>query len=219
MKDGAHELTQEGVRSALAKAAIGASLLGSPHMADGGQSPAPSSSQTQYGSVYRELIDNLITHEGTKEYQKAKGMYRGGKFYPYDDSLGHPTVGYGHKILKGENFDDGITEEQARQLLYQDAKTAWGDAHRLMRERNVTPNDTLKSVLSNMCFQMGIPGVRKFDKMWRYLSDNPDRELGKTRRGPDYEKAADEMIDSKWWRKDSRNRADELQLIVRKLAR
>jgi len=42
----------------------------------------------------------------------------------YNDSAGYPTIGYGHLIKAGENFSNGITQEQASQLLAQDTKTA-----------------------------------------------------------------------------------------------
>ena len=42
----------------------------------------------------------------------------------YKDSAGYPTIGYGHLILAGEDFSDGITIEQALQLLSQDTESA-----------------------------------------------------------------------------------------------
>jgi lysozyme len=41
----------------------------------------------------------------------------------YKDSAGYPTIGYGHLIKKGENFDKGITEQKAAELLSQDTKS------------------------------------------------------------------------------------------------
>lgn len=45
-----------------------------------------------------------------------------GKVYP--DQAGHPTIGYGHKLLPGEKFPHGITHEAALDLLHQDIRTA-----------------------------------------------------------------------------------------------
>jgi lysozyme len=42
----------------------------------------------------------------------------------YEDSAGYPTIGYGHLIKPGEDFSNGITPDQASQLLAQDTKTA-----------------------------------------------------------------------------------------------
>jgi lysozyme len=38
----------------------------------------------------------------------------------YLDIAGIPTIGYGHRLLAGESFPDGITEDRAAQLLLND---------------------------------------------------------------------------------------------------
>ncbi len=45
---------------------------------------------------------------------------------PYKDSGGKLSIGYGHLIKPGENFDNGITEEQAQDLLIKDI--AWAES-------------------------------------------------------------------------------------------
>jgi RHS repeat-associated protein len=42
----------------------------------------------------------------------------------YKDVAGNPTIGYGHLIKEGENFEKGVTEQKASELLSQDTKTA-----------------------------------------------------------------------------------------------
>lgn len=44
--------------------------------------------------------------------------------HTYLDVKGLPTIGYGHRLLAGESFPSGITEEQADQMLRQDLSTA-----------------------------------------------------------------------------------------------
>lgn len=39
---------------------------------------------------------------------------------PYLCPAGYPTVGYGHVIVKGEDFSAGLTEEEANDLLHKD---------------------------------------------------------------------------------------------------
>lgn len=48
------------------------------------------------------------------------------KFRPsvYLDQAGKPTIGYGHLIQPGESFPNGITKEEAEQLLAKDVRTA-----------------------------------------------------------------------------------------------
>jgi GH24 family phage-related lysozyme (muramidase) len=43
---------------------------------------------------------------------------------PYKDQAGYETIGYGHKILPGEDFSKGITKAQALDLLSHDAQGA-----------------------------------------------------------------------------------------------
>lgn len=43
---------------------------------------------------------------------------------PYKDSGGKLSVGYGHLVRPSENFDNGLTEEQAQDLLAKDISYA-----------------------------------------------------------------------------------------------
>ena len=42
----------------------------------------------------------------------------------YPDTAGNPTIGYGHKLLPGESFPNGITEAQGQALFQQDLNIA-----------------------------------------------------------------------------------------------
>ena len=59
-----------------------------------------------------DLKTQLKSYEGTKSYQATKGYYKNDKFWTYVDSLGYPTIGYGHLVLKGESFSNGLTEAE-----------------------------------------------------------------------------------------------------------
>ncbi len=50
--------------------------------------------------------------------------HEGFKGHAYLDSGGIPTIGYGHRIKPGENFDKGITKRAAEALLVQDVQSA-----------------------------------------------------------------------------------------------
>ena len=58
-------------------------------------------------------------------------------------------------------------------------------------------------MIYEMCYQMGVSGFSKFKKTIQYLSDK------------NYDKASREMLDSKWARRDSPNRAIGLSNIVK----
>lgn len=108
-----------------------------------------------------DLKTLLKEYEGTKEYQANLKYFRNGKFYPYADSLGCSTIGYGHLIQAGEDFSTGITESEADKLLSRDlAKT-------IMQVQTLGLNlpDDWNDFIIIMTFQLGIGGVKKFRKM------------------------------------------------------
>ena len=49
---------------------------------------------------------------------------------PYDDGYGYMTAGFGHKILAGENFSGGVTEEQGYEILSKDLAIAENEVNR-----------------------------------------------------------------------------------------
>jgi GH24 family phage-related lysozyme (muramidase) len=50
----------------------------------------------------------------------------------YNDVAGFPTIGYGHKLLPGESFPNGVTEAQATNILSSDANQAVQAVNRLV---------------------------------------------------------------------------------------
>lgn len=42
----------------------------------------------------------------------------------YPDGYGYDTVGYGHRVLDGEDFSNGITEDEAENILLSDLEWA-----------------------------------------------------------------------------------------------
>ena len=63
--------------------------------------------------------------------------------------------------------------------------------------------EIVQDVLVDMIFQIGFSGVRKFKKTIQYIKEDK------------YLLASEEMLDSKWARSDSPNRAKELSEILR----
>ncbi|HVI51042.1 MAG TPA: lysozyme [Candidatus Sulfotelmatobacter sp.] len=59
-----------------------------------------------------------------KDGQKFLIQQEGTEFKQYPDTAGIPTIGYGHKLLPGESYPNGITEEQAQALLDKDINTS-----------------------------------------------------------------------------------------------
>jgi lysozyme len=58
--------------------------------------------------------------------------FEGCKLTVYPDPAGIPTVGIGHKLLPGESFPDGITSDQAQEMLMADLAPVQAAVNRLM---------------------------------------------------------------------------------------
>lgn len=149
-----------------------------------------------------ELIQTTIKYEGPIPYQKARGMYRNGRFYTYTDSRGFPTIGYGHLIKPGENFSGGIDEPTAERMLSEDLQTAVRGAKNIYRAYALNTPYAAQMVLVEMVFQMGEYKVKEFKKMLGYLQDG------------NYNGAASEMINSAWHRQTP-GRAQDMARIIR----
>lgn len=103
--------------------------------------------------------------------------------YAYRDSEGYLTIGYGHliDIRSGGGIDLDILEL----ILERDIEEAVKTCVSLFPTFG-SLTDERQRVLVNMCFNLGYPKLAKFYKMRAAVQAG------------DYEKAADEMLDSLW---------------------
>lgn len=131
------------------------------------------------------LRDMIKRHEGYRERV-------------YLDSLGFPTVGYGHCLSPGSC----ITGQIAELLLDMDLAEVELDFAKLSFARRSALNPARTMVIKDMLFNLGFPRVLQFRAMWDAIE-----------RG-DFEAAAKEMLDSKWARQVGA-RATELAAIMR----
>ena len=125
------------------------------------------------------LLDSIKQHEGFRSK-------------PYNCSNGFLTVGYGAAI-KDLEIDENIAEQiLVSQILKLEKRVSetfdWYDG---------CP-DTIKDVIVEMCFQIGVSGFSKFKKTIVYASSY------------DWINMSVEMLDSKWAKSDSPNRAKAL---------
>lgn len=118
---------------------------------------------------------------------------------PYLDSNGNWTIGVGHK-LKSECAP--ITLEYAGKLLAEDIKIAREAAMRIVPSFNELCEER-QFVLISMAFQLGPTGLKGFKKMLLAIENKA------------YVVASQEMLDSKWHRKDSPKRAERLAKIMK----
>lgn len=109
---------------------------------------------------------------------------------------GNPTIGYGRLLCAPA----GISSSEAMFLFGNDWAKAVADAKTIPGYSSI--NLVRQGVLTEMVFQMGIAGVRKFTKMLDAISRN------------DFDGAADAMLDSKWAH-ETPERANRLADLMR----
>lgn len=132
------------------------------------------------------MIDDLI-----KSIKENEGFVN----HVYQDSKGIDTIGYGTKMP--------LTQEECLMILQ----------HRLQDKVKELQNakafivelpDNVQNVLYEMAYQMGVNGLLKFKNTWKYLEEW------------DFKSASVEMLDSKWAKIDSPNRAKKLSEKIKK---
>ena len=131
------------------------------------------------------LLDRIKHHEGfrSKVYKCTEG---------YD------TIGYGFAI-KDLELDKDISEMILMQKL-DNLMTRIGKTFVWWR----SADSTVKDVVVEMCYQLGVSGFSKFKKTIDHLENRR------------YAKASVEMLDSRW-AKQTPNRALELSNLIKEL--
>jgi len=133
----------------------------------------------------------------------------GVKYEVYHDHLGLPTFGIGHLVLEsdpehGAPVGTPVSEERVIEVFEQDVQTVLNECKVLYEDFDDLPEE-VKQIIANMMFNMGRPRLSKFKGM----------KAGVDAR--DWNKAADEMVDSGWYRQVT-NRAQRLVDRMRALA-
>jgi lysozyme len=117
--------------------------------------------------------------------------HEGLELKPYRCTAEKLTIGVGRNIE-----DRGITEDEARYLLKNDIKIVEDEL--LEKKPVVAGLDAVRQrVLVDMGFNLGIPTLMKFQNMWSAIEEE------------DFERAADEAMDSRWAKQVGR-RAERL---------
>ena len=151
-----------------------------------------------------ELLDQLVLHEGLE-------------LLPYKDSLGIDTIGIGRNLEDGgitdaeleyigKTLEDilkvGLTREEAYYLCRNDISNV--EKELLERKPIVNQLDQIRQMcLVDMGFNMGVPRLMKFVKMWGAI------EVG------DFYEASEQMLDSRWARQVGK-RSEHLAKMMRR---
>jgi len=139
------------------------------------------------------------------DYRDLIKQHEGYRPYVYLDTEGIPTCGWGHAFLKSPRPAPGniFSEEQCIEFFEDDMQTVergycWIEKAFVLEDLDWVR----RGVLKNMLFNLGIQKLMGFRKMVRAL-------LAK-----DYERASEEMLDSKWARQ-VKGRARTLAQMMR----
>jgi lysozyme len=127
----------------------------------------------------------------------------------YTDHLGYPTFGIGHLVVEddpeyGKEIGTYVPEYRVIKAFKQDIKTVLSDCNRLYEDFEDLPEE-VQRVIANMMFNMGYTRLSKFRGMKRGVDAR------------DWNDAADEMVDSRWYNQVT-NRATRLVERMRRLA-
>ena len=132
----------------------------------------------------------------------------GCKYEVYLDHLGYPTFGIGHLITDddpecGAPVGTKVDNDRVAEAFDSDIETVLSDCERLYVQFEHLPEE-VQLIVANMMFNMGYTRLSKFKGMKRGVDAR------------DWESAADEMVDSKWYKQVSR-RADRLVVRMRNM--
>ena len=114
-----------------------------------------------------KMIEQLVDHEGLE-------------LHPYEDSLGILTIGVGRNLE-----ERGISEDEAFYLLGNDIEIIWDE---LIKQHPIVEDldGQRQMILLDMAFNMGVPRLGKFKKMWAAIEDG------------DMIEASKQALDSRW---------------------
>ena len=144
-----------------------------------------------------------------EQLRKELEVDEGVKYEIYNDHLGYPTFGIGHLVRDtdpeaGAALGTPISEDRVIEAFNEDVETVLGDCAILYDDFDELPEEA-QLIIANMMFNLGRPRLSKFKGM----------KAGVDAR--DWKKAADEMVDSAWYRQVP-NRAGRLVTRMKALA-
>lgn len=121
---------------------------------------------------HHEFAGDFVDYIRKVENGVRKGFdSRTQKWYQIQDpGDGHTLIAYGHKVIRGENFSKGITEDQALKLLRHDLEIAQQRARKELAStygigifEQLSPR--AKEMLTDFVFNLG--SLRSFPKFTR----------------------------------------------------
>jgi len=142
-------------------------------------------------AIHQQADQFRVTPELIKfiKYSENAGKegFENGKWLPHKSyEGGSPTIAYGHKLKRGEDFSNGISEREALNLLHQDIKTAWKLADSQLKSKYGSGMNALplikQEIFVDYAFNLGTlikGGSKGFPKFVQAVIDNDKAGINK----------------------------------------
>jgi len=168
----------------------------------------------------REYAVSRVKDKRAKEYFSMMVENEGYRPKMYTDTKGKRTIGVGlnleepmnRQFLKEEGIDINeifngreLNDREIKGLYNRSLQQAFKDAAQFDPNFASRPEEAKKAIV-DMSFNLGLTKLKKFKKMNEGLQEN------------NYSKAADEMVDSEWY-KDVKSRGPRTVKLMRSLAK
>jgi lysozyme len=116
----------------------------------------------------------------------------GVRFEIYNDHLGYPTFGIGHLVVdgdeeSGQDIGTTISEQRVNEVFESDVEKYISESKKVFARLDDFPEEA-QQVIVNMCFNLGAPRLSNFKNFISAVNES------------NWNKAADEMMDSRWAR-------------------
>ena len=127
-----------------------------------------------------------------EQLRKELEVDEGVKYEIYNDHLGYPTFGIGHLVRDtdpehGKEIGTPVSEDRVIEAFNKDVESVLNDCTILYGNFSKLPEEA-QLIIANMMFNLGRPRLSKFKGMKAGVDAG------------DWKKAADEMVDSAWYR-------------------
>lgn len=147
---------------------------------------------TKKQSVDLEDVPEIIFKTFLEKLMDDLKIDEGVKYEIYLDHLGLPTFGIGHLIKQSDpehEFPVGtpVSKARVKECFDQDIQQTIRDCNILFEQFEYFP-DEVRLVIANMMFNLGRTRLSGFKKFGKAINEHK------------YNTAADEMMDSKWYR-------------------
>ena len=126
-----------------------------------------------------------------KNLREQLEVDEGVRYNIYLDHLGYPTFGIGHLVISndpenGQAVGTSVSKERVGECFEQDVSSVIKDCHKLYNDFDELPEE-VQQITANMMFNMGYTRLSKFKGMKKGVDTR------------NWDVAANEMIDSKWY--------------------